>query len=315
MREERLQKNFVFVIKIKGVIWITALTATILFLIFPFAVSAQEADIENTETSFEDETEATPDIPPVPDSDPDLDGFISGDDSSEKDNTIHVIIENESAGSTDNSNTDPAGDGAMTGGDPSYGDVYTGNTGEETSSSGEKILHKPQLLLENSNLSSQTLKAGTTQEMSVIFRNKSRSQNVYGLKISLSTETKGIEFDKNSFYVQRLTPGEAITLTQNLSIAEDTEPGEVAILFSLEYEDSKASSVNSTETLTFNVSQPVRAELEVSDIPSVFYTMDTVEIPVKALNLGRDKIYNTKVKLEADGLARISGKCRCGNCI
>ena len=139
--------------------------------------------------------------------------------------------------------------------------------------------------------------------MSVTFRNKSRSQNVYGLKISLSTETKGIEFDKNSFYVQRLTPGEAITLTQNLSIAEDTEPGQVTILFSLEYEDSKASSANSTETLTFNVSQPVRAELEVSDIPSVFYTMDTVEIPVKALNLGRDKIYNAKVKLEADGLS------------
>jgi len=184
----------------------------------------------------------------------------------------------------------------------SYGAVYAGST-DGGNSSGEKVLHKPQLLLEDSNLSSQTLKAGNTREMSVTFRNKSRSQNVYGLKISLSTETKGIEFDKNSFYAQRLTPGEAITLTQNLSIAEDTEPGQVTILFSLEYEDSKASSANSTETLTFNVSQPVRAELEVSDIPSVFYTMDTVEIPVKALNLGRDKIYNAKVKLEADGLS------------
>ena len=187
-------------------------------------------------------------------------------------------------------------------GDTSYGEIYAGST-DGGSSSGEKVLHKPQLLLEDSNLSSQTLKAGSIWEMSVTFRNKSRSQNVYGLKISLSTETKGIEFDKNSFYVQRLTPGESMTLTQNLSIAEDTEPGQVTILFSLEYEDSKASSANSTETLTFNVSQPVRAELEVSDIPSVFYTMDTVEIPVKALNLGRDKIYNAKVKLEADGLS------------
>ena len=303
MREERLQKKSVFVVKISEIIWIAVTTSIILFFTFPFAVFAQETDLENTETVFEDETETAPDITPVPDSDPDLDGFISGGDSSEKDNTIHVIIENESAGSTDNSNTDPAGDGAMTGGDPSYGDVYTGNTGGETSSSGEKILHKPQLLLENSNLSSQTLKAGTTQEMSVIFRNKSRSQNVYGLKISLSTETKGIEFDKNSFYVQRLTPGEAITLKQNLSIAEDTEPGQVTILFSLEYEDSKATGATGTETLTFNVTQPVRAELEASDIPSVFYTMDTVEIPVKALNLGRDKIYNAKVQLEADGLS------------
>ena len=52
------------------------------------------------------------------------------------------------------------------------------------------------------------------------------------------------------------------------------------------------------------MSQPVRAELEVSDIPSVFYTMDTVEIPVKALNLEGIKIYNAKVKLEADGLSQ-----------
>ncbi len=52
------------------------------------------------------------------------------------------------------------------------------------------------------------------------------------------------------------------------------------------------------------MTQPVRAELEVSDIPSVFYTMDTVEIPVKALNLEGIKIYNAKVKLEADGLSK-----------
>ena len=313
MKEKRLQKNSVFSVKTDCILLITALIASILFLISPFAVSAQEADVENTETVFEDEAETVPDMNQDPDfdsdpasnldstPDPDLGGFISGDDSSPQNNPIHVIIENGS-GNTDSSNAEPAGDNTISVGDTSYGEVSAGSTGGDTSSSGEKILHKPQLLLEDSNLSSQTLKAGNTREMSVTFRNKSRSQNVYGLKISLSTETKGIEFDKNSFYAQRLTPGEAITLTQNLSIAEDTEPGQVTILFSLEYEDSKASSANSTETLTFNVSQPVRAELEVSDIPSVFYTMDTVEIPVKALNLGRDKIYNAKVKLEADGL-------------
>ena len=313
MKEEQLQKNSVFAVKTDGILLITALIASILFLISPFAVSAQEADVENTETVFEDEAETVPDMNQDPDfdsepdstldsnPDPDLGGFISGDDSSPKNNPIHVIIENGS-GNTDSSNAEPAGDDAMGVGDTSYGEIYAGST-DGGSSSGEKVLHKPQLLLEDSNLSSQTLKAGSIWEMSVTFRNKSRSQNVYGLKISLSTETKGIEFDKNSFYVQRLTPGESITLTQNLSIAEDTEPGQVTILFSLEYEDSKASSANSTETLTFNVSQPVRAELEVSDIPSVFYTMDTVEIPVKALNLGRDKIYNAKVKLEADGLS------------
>lgn len=146
----------------------------------------------------------------------------------------------------------------------------------------------------------------------MVFRNKSRSQNVFGLKISLSTETKGIEFAKNSFYVQRLTPGEAITLKSLMTIAEDTAPGQVTVTFSLEYEDSKATAATGTETLTFNISQQLRAELEASDIPSIVYTMDTIEVPVKAMNLGRDKLYNAKVRLEATGLSP-SGTVFLGN--
>lgn len=116
MKEEQLQKNSVFAVKTDGILLITALIASILFLISPFAVSAQEGDVENTETVFEDETETVPDMnqdsdfDSDPDSnldsnldsnpDPDLDGFISGDDSSPKNNPIHVIIENVS-GNTD----------------------------------------------------------------------------------------------------------------------------------------------------------------------------------------------------------------------
>ena len=228
-----------------------------------------------------------------PDSDnssSDLDGFFSGDDtsSSSKDKTIHVIIENGNSSNDLNGNgsaiIDPGADNGTI-----SGDGYT-----------------------DSNLSGQSLKAGTTQEMSVVFRNKSRSQNVFGLKISLSTETKGIEFAKNSFYVQRLTPGEAITLKSLMTIAEDTAPGQVTVTFSLEYEDSKATAATGTETLTFNISQQLRAELEASDIPSIVYTMDTIEVPVKAMNLGRDKLYNAKVRLEATGLSP-SGTVFLGN--
>ncbi len=258
-----------------------------------------------------------------PDSDDtssDLDGFFSGDDtsSSSKDKTIHVIIENGNSSDDLNGNgsaiTDPGADSGTISGD-GYTDSgsggYTGSS-SGSASSGEVILHKPQLLLEDSNLSGQSLKAGTTQEMSVVFRNKSRSQNVFGLKISLSTETKGIEFAKNSFYVQRLTPGEAITLKSLMTIAEDTVPGQVTVTFALEYEVSKATAATGTETLTFNISQQLRAELEASDIPSIVYTMDTIEVPVKAMNLGRDKLYNAKVRLEANGLSP-SGTVFLGN--
>lgn len=150
----------------------------------------------------------------------DLDGFISGDASAEDEKkTIHVIIEN---GNTDTDNGTQITDPVIDSGDYSAGE-YSGG-GSSASSSGEKILHKPQVLLEDNNLSGQNLKAGSVTEMSLTFRNKSRSQNVFGLKISISADTKGIEFERNSFYVQRLTPGEAITLKQKVTIAEDCTP-------------------------------------------------------------------------------------------
>lgn len=89
MKEKRLQKNSVFSVKTDCILLITALIASILFLISPFAVSAQEADVENTETVFEDEAETVPDMNQDPDfdsdpasnldstPDPDLGGFIS----------------------------------------------------------------------------------------------------------------------------------------------------------------------------------------------------------------------------------------------
>ena len=276
--------------------------------------------VDNAESDSTAPSHSDYQTPDSNDTSSDLDGFFSGDDTSgsSKDKTIHVIIENGNSSDDISGNgsaiTDPGADsGTISGGGytDSGSEGYSGGS-SGSASSGEVILHKPQLLLEDSNLSSQSLKAGSTQEMSATFRNKSRSQNVFGLKISLSTETKGIEFAKNSFYVQRLTPGEAITLKSAITIVEDTEPGPVTVTFALEYEDSKATAATGTESLTFNIMQQLRAELEATDIPSIVYTMDTIEIPVKAMNLGRDKLYNAKVRLEAAGLSP-SGTVFLGN--
>lgn len=262
--------------------------------ILPF----EEEKKDPSDEKIPETEEQTPEKTDSENQNSDLDGFISGDASAEDEKkTIHVIIEN---GNTDTDNGTQITDPVIDSGDYSAGG-YSGG-GSSASSSGEKILHKPQVLLEDNNLSGQNLKAGTVTEMSLTFRNKSRSQNVFGLKISISADTKGIEFERSSFYVQRLTPGEAITLKQKVTIAEDCAPGQATVSFSLDYEDSKATGATGTETLSFQITQPARAKLEASDIPSILYTMDTVEIPVKAMNLGRDKLYNASVRLEADGL-------------
>lgn len=215
----------------------------------------------STEPPAEDEK--TPDKADTDKENPDPDIFTSGDDFGDgsKSNPFHVVIDSDNPEDGDAPQiTDPVIDnGGYSGG---------GGGGNSTSdSSSEKILHKPQVLLEDSNLSGGRLEAGSTTEMSLTFRNKSCSQNVFGLKISLSTENKGIEFEKNSFYVQVLAPGEAITLEQMITITENCDPGQAVITFSLDYEDSKATATTGTELLSFQIIQPVRVKLEASDIP------------------------------------------------
>ncbi len=263
------------------------------------SLTLDEKKDESTSTEPPAEDEKTPDKADIDKENPDPDIFTSGDDFGDgsKSNPFHVVIDSDNPeDDTTAQITDPVIDnGGYSGGE--------GGGNSTSDSSSEKILHKPQVLLEDSSLSGERLEAGSTTEMSLTFRNKSCSQNVFGLKISLSTENKGIEFEKNSFYVQVLAPGEAITLEEMITITENCDPGQAVITFSLDYEDSKATATTGTELLSFQIIQPVRVKLEASDIPSVLYTMDTVEIPVKAMNLGRDKIYNASVSLKADELS------------
>lgn len=241
------------------------------------SLTLDEKEDDSTSTEPPAEDEKTPDKADTDKENPDPDIFTSGDDFGDgsKSNPFHVVIDSDNPEDGDAPQiTDPVIDnGGYSGG---------GGGGNSTSdSSSEKILHKPQVLLEDSNLSGGRLEAGSTTEMSLTFRNKSCSQNVFGLKISLSTENKGIEFEKNSFYVQVLAPGEAITLEQMITITENCDPGQAVITFSLDYEDSKATATTGTELLSFQIIQPVRVKLEASDIPSVLYTMDTVEMGKK----------------------------------
>lgn len=159
--------------------WGSACLFLSIFLLPVSVTATSAADDESIFVSSDTDAPSTDaDVPSTDfdDTASDLDGFFSGDgtNDSARDNTIHVIIENE------NSSSEPNSGDAYTAPDTAG---YAGGDSSEAPSSGQVILHKPQLLLEDSNLSSQSLKAGSTQEMTATFRNKSRSQNVFGLKI------------------------------------------------------------------------------------------------------------------------------------
>ena len=112
-----------------------------------------------------------------------------------------------------NGQEDLFGDGSVpedTGGDVSGG--YSGG-GEMSAEQKEELIRQPRLLLESFNLSEKALNAGDQADMELVFKNRSSSQGIYNLKVSFSTESPSIQFEKKSFYFSGVNPGQILLLT------------------------------------------------------------------------------------------------------
>lgn len=166
----------------------------------------------------------------------------------------------------------------------------------------EKIIHQPKMLLDTCNLSGKTLEAGSSENLTASFRNRSASEEMYNLKITAASSGNGLKLGKNSWYFTKVSPGENAVLESLLTVAKDAESAENTLTFTFEYEDSKGTASTGTETLELTVTQPVRMELESMDVPTVVYASDTEELSVKARNLSRTKVYNARIRLSGTGL-------------
>ncbi|EET60945.1 hypothetical protein BRYFOR_07011 [Marvinbryantia formatexigens DSM 14469] len=191
-----------------------------------------------------------------------------------------------------------AGDGYVGGGAGGYGGGdYGGGTAET-----EKIYHQPKMLLESYSLSGQRIRAGQKKEFEAVFINKSRSDSIYNLKVTLKPADSGLTLSKSSFYFDRVAPQETITLSAWAEAAADASPGGQTITFSFEYENEKGTVYSAEEEVFLEVSQPAQAQLAGFSIASEVYSQETVESAVQIRNTGKTAIYRAHIRLEAPGL-------------
>ncbi len=166
----------------------------------------------------------------------------------------------------------------------------------------EELIRQPKMLLDTWNLGETELQAGDRREMKLVFKNQSVSQSMYNLKVTLSSESREVSFSKNSYYFSSVAPGGTIDLENQLEISRNITESVVPVTFTFEYEDKKGTAASGTEKAELRILQPISVELETSGIPVSLYASDTVEIPVKVLNLSRTGVYNVRVRLEGSGL-------------
>lgn len=197
------------------------------------------------------------------------------------------------------------GDGNGMEGEPevqvSHGSADFSGT-EGASGQKEELIRQPKILLESCSLTGKDMEAGSSEEVEFVLKNKSNNQGIYNLKLVFSTETPGIQFEKNSFYFEKISPGGRINVLNGIKAAVDAKEGAVPIILSFEYEDKKGTSAAGTEKTEFLVKQKVWANLDCDNLPAEVYSTDTVNMGIRVQNVSRTGIFNARVTLEGTGM-------------
>ncbi len=166
----------------------------------------------------------------------------------------------------------------------------------------EKVIHQPKLLLESNNLASEKIQAGSEREFVTCFRNKSCTDAIYNLSVSLKPADESVSLKTTSFYFDTVAPQEAIAIYTIACVSPSAEQKKTTVEFAFSYENQEGMAYNSSETAWLEVFQPVQANMEGWNLADKVYSMETITAQMQVRNTGRAPVYNARVVLNAPGL-------------
>lgn len=187
----------------------------------------------------------------------------------------------------------------------STSDVSVSNDGENSSDESEKPTSEPKLIITKCQSDPERLEAGKDFTLNVEIKNTSKIKYVQNMTIDVTcAETNlTLKADSNTFFFDRLGSNETLKLPLTFSTSAGIQEGRYDIQLSMSYDNPDASSLSSSGTISVDIHQPLRVELEADELPDSINAGDTMNINVQALNLGQGAIYNARCVVDAPGLS------------
>lgn len=163
-------------------------------------------------------------------------------------------------------------------------------------------ISQPRLIISQNNLQGKMLVAGENIKWDLSLLNCSNRYPVENVKVTLTSENKGIVFEKMAWYFENVAPKNVMDLSQTIMVAKKASAEPVQIQFQIEYQDSKGNAYTATEMINLSICQSQQAELASLSFPEKIYASDTQIMTFQVQNTGLAVIYNAKVRLEGKGL-------------
>ncbi len=161
---------------------------------------------------------------------------------------------------------------------------------------------QPRLMVAEYKLDKKSLSPEGKAELSVTFKNYSRTKAVRNIKLSMTEDSGDIKPQgMGTQYVAVIYAGSTYTWKIPLTASKIASVGEHKIFISADYEDKEFTAYTSTDTLIVNVAQTVKLDYDGAVIPEKVYQKDTVTVEINFMNTGKSNLRNCKANFEIKG--------------
>ena len=236
--------------------------------------------------------------------------FVYTGDSDEPIATHKLYVNTTEKPQADNSQNQ--GDNASVGNDEPA--VYSGGgSGSGGSSSDGSV---PRVIVTGFDTNPAEVHAGSDFTLTIHLKNTSKKTKVQNMLFELEAPTEGSDEQtsapaflptsgSNSIYLNGIKADGTADISITLNAKADLLQKPYSINLSMKYEDSQATQIESSSSISIPVKQDARFEFSEFEIsPQTIEVGGETNVMCSLYNLGRIKLYNAKARFEGNGIKK-----------
>ena len=252
--------------------------------------------------------------------------YVQGSDDAIVTDSIFVYAKNETVTPDptpgDNSqNQGDAGNGSATGSGSDGADMnvaaddgavaYSGGGGSSSDSGSV-----PRVIVTGFDTNPAEVHAGSDFTLTIHLKNTSKKTKVQNMLFELEAPTEGSDEQtsapaflptsgSNSIYLNGIKADGTADISITLNAKADLLQKPYSINLSMKYEDSQATQIESSSSISIPVKQDARFEFSEFEIsPQTIEVGGETNVMCSLYNLGRIKLYNAKARFEGNGIKK-----------
>ena len=232
--------------------------------------------------------------------------YVQGSDDAIVTDSIYVYAKNETV------TPDPApGDNSQNQGDGAV--AYSGGGDGGSSSDSGSV---PRVIVTGFDTNPAEVHAGSNFTLTIHLKNTSKKTKVQNMLFELEAPTEGSDEQStapaflptsgsNSIYLDGIKANGTADISIDLNAKADLLQKPYSINLSMKYEDSQATQIDSTSSISIPVKQDPRFEFSEFEIsPQSIEVGGEANVMCSLYNLGRIKLYNVKARFEGNGIKK-----------